>query len=48
MVSLSPVGRLFHTRDESNEGGLMTGAAAVGLKGEEQKRKDAALGGIWC
>ncbi|KAF7643464.1 hypothetical protein LDENG_00239040 [Lucifuga dentata] len=51
MVNLPPVGRLILTRDESDEGGvirklqeldgLMTGGAAVGVQGEEQRRKDS-------
>ncbi|KAF7642881.1 hypothetical protein LDENG_00249260, partial [Lucifuga dentata] len=55
MVNLPPVGGLIPTRDESYEGGvmcklqeldgLMTGGAAVGVQGEEQRRKDAALRG---
>ncbi|KAF7651031.1 hypothetical protein LDENG_00117000, partial [Lucifuga dentata] len=55
MVSLPPVSGLILTRDESDEGGvvrelqeldgLMTGGAAVGVQGEEQRGKDAALWG---
>ena len=48
MVHLPPVGRLVPTRDESDEGGvvicelqeldrLVTGGAAVGIQGEEQR-----------
>ncbi len=53
MVNRSPVGGLIPTRDEPNEGGvvcelqeldgLMTGSAAVGVQGEEQRGKNAAL-----
>ncbi len=55
MVSLPPVGGLIPTRDESSEGGvvcelqeldgLVTGGAAVGVQGEEQRGKNAALRG---
>ena len=55
MVNLPPVGGLVTIRDESNEGGvvrklqeldgLVTGGAAVGVQGEEQRRKNTALGG---
>jgi len=55
MVSLPPVGGLVTIRDKSNESGvvrelqeldgLMTGDAAVGVQGEEQRRKNTALGG---
>ncbi len=56
MVNLPPVGGLIPTRDESSEAGvihelqeldgLMIGSAAVGVQGEEQKRKKAALRGV--
>src|SRR4029434_5972955 len=55
IVNLPPVGRLITTRDEPNEGGvvreleeldgLVTGGAAVGVKGEEKRGKNAALRG---
>ena len=55
MVSLPPVGRLITIRNESDEGGvirklqkldgLVTGGAAVRVQGEEQRGKNAALGG---
>ena len=55
MVNLQPVGGLIPTRDESYEGGvvreiqeldgLVTGGAAVGEQGEEQRGKNAALWG---
>ncbi len=58
MVNLPPVGRLIPTRDESDEGGvvsklqeldgLVTGGAAVGVQGEEQRGKNAACRGNWC
>jgi len=54
VVSLPPVGRLFPIRVEPSEGGvirklqeldgLVTGSAAVGVQGEEQTGKNAALG----
>ena len=55
MVSLPPVGGLVTIRDKSDESGvvrelqeldgLVTGGAAVGVQGEEQRRKNTALGG---
>ena len=55
MVSLPPLGRLVTIRNESDEGGvirklqkldgLVTGVAAVRVQGEEQRGKNAALGG---
>lgn len=55
MVNLTPVGGLILTRDKSSEGGgvcefqeldrLMTRGEAVGVQREEQRRKDATLGG---
>ena len=55
MVSLLPVGRLVTIRNESDEGGvirklqkldgLVTGGAAVRVQGDEQRGKNAALGG---
>ena len=55
MVSLPPVGRLVTIRNESDEGGvirklqkldgLVTGGAAVRVQREEQRGKNAALGG---
>ena len=55
MVSLPPVGGLVTIRDKSNESGvvrelqeldgLMTGDAAVGVQGEEQRRKNTVLRG---
>ena len=55
MVNLPSVGGLVPTRDESNDGGvacelqeldrLVTGGTAVGIQGEEQREKNAALGG---
>lgn len=55
MVNLPPVGRLIPTRDEPSEGGvlctlqelggLVTGGAAVGVKGGDQRGKNTALKG---
>jgi len=54
MVSLPPVGGVITIRDKSDESGvvrelqeldgLVTGVAAVGVQGEEQRRKKTALG----
>ena len=58
MVSLPPVGGLVTIRDKSDESGvvleiqkvdgLVTGGAAVGVQGVEQRRKNTALGGNQC